>query len=323
MKKIAIAAIAIWEMICLFLMAIARSTHDSVGIFVFLALAPFIAVLIHKAADKPKQTKYRKNSIETKPEIPQPGKSISVSEFTAIQIETYNRQFKESYDLIMNSKNTETVLRRLSFIDKVYVDLKRTSGANKSWSYYQKLYETINNDRETIINNAIKRGYEAELSKASDLSTNSGRINHMKNYIDKVMQLKDLPDSCKAYADTLFDNIEQDLQLSKEDGCTYIKKQLSQMKADGIEKYEFLATLDTETCPVCGALDKKIFSVSQAKIGVNCPPMHDGCRCVIIEYFDDEFSSGSTRAARDPKTGKTIYVPDISYTEWKKYTDNN
>ena len=62
----------------------------------------------------------------------------------------------------------------------------------------------------------IKRGYEAELSKASDLSKNSGRINHMENYTDKVLQLKDLPNNCKAYADTFYDNIEQAIASTKQ-----------------------------------------------------------------------------------------------------------
>ena len=36
------------------------------------------------------------------------------------------------------------------------------------------------------------------------------------DYIDKVMQLKDLPDNCKAYADTFYDNIEQEIASTKQ-----------------------------------------------------------------------------------------------------------
>ena len=90
----------------------------------------------------------------------------------------------------------------------------------------------------------------------------------------------------------------------------------------GADSYEFLATLDNETCSICGKLDKKVFKISKACVGTNCPPMHNECRCTIAPYYDDEFSDlfdkGSTRAARDPLTGKTVYVPDMSYIEWKK-----
>ena len=41
-----------------------------------------------------------------------------------------------------------------------------------------------------------------------------------------------------------------------------------------IDKYEFLATLDSRTCSVCGKLDGKVFKLTEAKVGVNYPPLH-------------------------------------------------
>ena len=41
-----------------------------------------------------------------------------------------------------------------------------------------------------------------------------------------------------------------------------------------IDKYEFLATLDSRTCSVCGKLDGKVFNLKDAKTGVNYPPLH-------------------------------------------------
>ena len=40
-----------------------------------------------------------------------------------------------------------------------------------------------------------------------------------------------------------------------------------------IEKYEFLATLDSRTCSVCGELDGKVFKLTEAKVGINYPPL--------------------------------------------------
>ena len=40
-----------------------------------------------------------------------------------------------------------------------------------------------------------------------------------------------------------------------------------------IEKYEFLATLDRRTCSVCGKLDGKVFKLTEAKVGINYPPL--------------------------------------------------
>ena len=42
----------------------------------------------------------------------------------------------------------------------------------------------------------------------------------------------------------------------------------------GIEKYEFLATLDSRTCSVCGKLDGKVFNLKDAITGLNYPPLH-------------------------------------------------
>ena len=44
--------------------------------------------------------------------------------------------------------------------------------------------------------------------------------------------------------------------------------------------------------------------------GVTVPPFHVYCRTTTVPYFDDEFNVGE-RAARDPETGKTYYVPSI------------
>ena len=56
----------------------------------------------------------------------------------------------------------------------------------------------------------------------------------------------------------------------------------------GIEKYEFLATIDNRTSPICSKLNGRIFDVDKAKVGVNYPPMHPFCRSTTIAYFEDE-----------------------------------
>lgn len=94
----------------------------------------------------------------------------------------------------------------------------------------------------------------------------------------------------------------------------------------GVDKYEYVATLDRKTSESCRALDGKVFEIDDYKPGTNAPPMHCWCRSCIVPYFDDMEMLGK-RAARDPETGKTILVPeDMTYREWeKKYgnTGNN
>ena len=42
----------------------------------------------------------------------------------------------------------------------------------------------------------------------------------------------------------------------------------------GIDRYRFVATLDSRTCECCAALDGKVFDLAKAKPGTNYPPMH-------------------------------------------------
>ena len=84
-----------------------------------------------------------------------------------------------------------------------------------------------------------------------------------------------------------------------------------------IEEYQFLATLDLKTSEICRKMDLMFFKVRDRKVGVNCPPMHPWCRSTTVPIVDRKYLEGKQRAARDPITGKTIYVPrDMTYDEW-------
>lgn len=53
---------------------------------------------------------------------------------------------------------------------------------------------------------------------------------------------------------------------------------------NGFKEYEFIA--NSNCCEICAKLNGKHFPISQFKIGVNAPPMHEGCRCSIAAYED-------------------------------------
>lgn len=86
----------------------------------------------------------------------------------------------------------------------------------------------------------------------------------------------------------------------------------------GIERYRFVATLDSRTCECCAALDGRVFELAKAKPGTNYPPMHPFCRSTTIADFGDEELAGLERRAKD-KDGNTVKVPaDMSYDEWHR-----
>lgn len=99
---------------------------------------------------------------------------------------------------------------------------------------------------------------------------------------------------------------------------------LNSYKESGVEKVEWLATLESHTCDVCGALDGKVFEIGK----LEAPPRHPYCRCTIVPVtsFDsriDELFAGidNKRWARNPKTGKGQVIQDMSFGDWKKEVD--
>ncbi len=85
----------------------------------------------------------------------------------------------------------------------------------------------------------------------------------------------------------------------------------------GVEEFQVVETLDSNTCDTCGEMDGKHFQMKDYKIGVTVPPFHPNCRGCTCPYFDDEFDSVGERAARG-EDGKTYYVPaDTTFEEWK------
>lgn len=50
--------------------------------------------------------------------------------------------------------------------------------------------------------------------------------------------------------------------------------EIEALKTMGVEKYKFIATLDSRTSNICREHDKKIYNVEDAKAGENLPPLH-------------------------------------------------
>lgn len=92
-------------------------------------------------------------------------------------------------------------------------------------------------------------------------------------------------------------------------------------KTHGVTKYRYMTALDERTCEICGALDGKIFDLSDKEEGVNYPILHPNCRCTTSawsEVLDKAGAYKGERVARD-KNGTLFMVPaEMTYTEWKE-----
>lgn len=88
-------------------------------------------------------------------------------------------------------------------------------------------------------------------------------------------------------------------------------------RQNGVKKVIFVATLDDRTSDICRDMDGTIIDMKDYAPGQTVPPLHPWCRSVTAPYYSDLAGIGE-RAARDPETGKTYYVPrEMKYQEWK------
>ena len=83
-----------------------------------------------------------------------------------------------------------------------------------------------------------------------------------------------------------------------------------------VDKYVFLATLDTRTSTICQELDNDVFELKERQVGVNYPPMHPNCRSKTRAYIGAEIEATLKRRARNPITNETEIIDNMSYKDW-------
>ena len=86
----------------------------------------------------------------------------------------------------------------------------------------------------------------------------------------------------------------------------------------GVNKYVFVATLDSRTSEICQSHDNKVYNYKDKEVGVNYPPLHPNCRSKTRGYLGKEAEKRLKRRARNPITGKTEIINNVSYKDWLK-----
>lgn len=85
---------------------------------------------------------------------------------------------------------------------------------------------------------------------------------------------------------------------------TYVMNESSiQGFSEDFEQYEYSVVEDGHACPICTALNGKVFNIKDRVPGVNFPPMHPWCRCTFKIHVDDwsewlKSQSNKTRAQK-------------------------
>ena len=101
--------------------------------------------------------------------------------------------------------------------------------------------------------------------------------------------------------------------------ASFLMEQASQAAyaEDEVEKYEWLATLDSKTCEECQPLDGKVFDVGKGIVGVNLTPKHPLCRCTTIPYYEPDDDEVEERISRNAKGERELVPATMAYPEWK------
>ena len=136
--------------------------------------------------------------------------------------------------------------------------------------------------------------------------------------VQATIQGKDLRQCIKDVSETMEATREVTKRLiNTEHAYACSQGDLKMYEEFGIDKYEYVATLDSKTSNICRGLDGKVYKRSEAISGVNFPPMHPHCRSTTVPA-DVETLGDETRIAKDSK-GNYIYLKaDISYEDYRK-----
>lgn len=166
------------------------------------------------------------------------------------------------------------------------------------------------------------------VAKKWDDGNYSTRVWNDRNRLVKAMSTI-LPQSFSRglNVNKLGDMLAKELNVSQNRGRTLARTEINNIcnqadlavyKAAGIDKYQFVATLDLRTSEICRSMDNTVHEVSQARTGINFPPLHPNCRSTTVAYHED--LQGLERIAKDSE-GRNIRVPrGMSQEEWiKKY----
>lgn len=202
-------------------------------------------------------------------------------------------------------------------------------------SYYKAAYETQKVSGNAPLTEIQEETVRKVLSKpwAADGRDFSARIWGQRDQLVNALQIEitrglishkgtgTIAKRIAKWFNTSFSNasrlVETEVAYFQERGM------LDSFAALGVEQVRLLAVLDNRTSEMCQELDGKVVDLKDAEPGVTTPPFHCYCRTTVVPVSEFD-SEESTRAARDPKTGKTVYVPgDLTYKEWyNEYVKN-
>lgn len=153
---------------------------------------------------------------------------------------------------------------------------------------------------ETMTYGSYLDGIEAGLYNTWDSAIRTGYLTGqttqqiVRNVVGsagKVGQLAN-PGTMLAFRNSVYSNTRTALQSFANETRNRVYESNEKWFGDGEYKYEYLATLDSRTCMVCGHDDGRLFKSLKE---IPQLPRHRGCRCLVLPWFGVD---GGTRASK-------------------------
>ena len=196
-------------------------------------------------------------------------------------------------------------------------------------SYYKSIYDTqmgtgydfsFNKLDDNLLNSLLRerwsgKNYSQRIWGNTDILAESvseivgGALLSGQSISKTAKQIKDRYGVSKYYAERLV-RTETNHFNNEADAMAYEEM--------GVNEYVFVAVLDSRTSPMCQDHDNKVYKYKDREVGVNYPPLHPNCRSTTRGYLGKEAEKMLKRRARDPQTGKSELIDNMSYKEWAK-----
>ena len=94
--------------------------------------------------------------------------------------------------------------------------------------------------------------------------------------------------------------------------CKYFANQgeLMGYKENGIKRYRFIGGTEGGGSCTCAELNGQVFNVEDAVAGINYPPIHPNCLCIVVADFD--------KGMFNRKIDTTPLAENIKFQEWRR-----
>ena len=174
---------------------------------------------------------------------------------------------------------------------------------------------------ESVINKVLSRPWTADMRTFRDRcwENKTALVDSVNKHLTQMIIRGEAPDRAIAA-------ISKDFNVSKSKAGRLVMTESAYFAnaaqkdcydALDVEEYKIIASIDVDTCSLCGAMDGKVFKQSDFDVGSTAPPFHPWCRCCTAPYFADQ-EQLVERYAEDVVTGKAIKLePGATYEDWR------